>query len=52
MRHLKNEVDTIKKDVECGLQLKDKSIEVEPNDKIICYTLKKETQHIEWNPGF
>lgn len=52
MRHLKNEVDTIKKDIECGLQLGDKSIEPEPGDMVICYTVKKEKQTIDWNPGF
>lgn len=52
MRHLKNEVDTIKKGTECGLQLADKSIEVEADDMVICYTTKKVKQTIEWNPGF
>lgn len=52
MRHLKDEVDTIKKDVECGLQLADKSIEVEAGDRIICYTMRKDTQMIDWKPGF
>lgn len=52
MRHLKNEVDTVKKDVECGLQLADKSVDVEAGDRIICYTMKTEAQNIDWNPGF
>lgn len=52
MRHLKDEVDTIKNNTECGLQLADKSIEVESGDMIICYTMKKEKQTIDWNPGF
>lgn len=52
MRHLKNEVDTIKKDVECGLQIADNSIEVETGDIIICYETKKEKDRIDWNPGF
>lgn len=52
MRHLKDEVDSIKKDIECGLQLKDKSIEAEQGDKIICYTIKKQKETIDWNPGF
>lgn len=52
MRHLKNEVDTIKKDVECGLQLDDTTVDVEPGDMLICYTVKKERQTIDWNPGF
>lgn len=52
MRHLKDEVDSIKKDVECGLQLEDKSVEVQAGDKVICYTMKTEKQSIEWNVGF
>ncbi|XP_031617973.1 translation initiation factor IF-2, mitochondrial [Contarinia nasturtii] len=52
MRHMKNEVDTIKKGVDCGLQLADKTVEAEPGDKVICYTIKKERQEIDWNPGF
>lgn len=52
MRHLKNEVDTIKKGVECGLQLDDKTIEAEQGDKLICYTTKKQREEIDWNPGF
>lgn len=52
MRHLKNEVDSIKSGVECGLQLADKEIEPEAGDTIICYTLKKQQQTIDWNPGF
>lgn len=52
MRHLKNEVDSIKKDVECGLQLEDKSIEPEAGDVVVCYTMKKEAEKVDWNPGF
>lgn len=52
MRHLKSEVDSIKKDVECGLQLADKSIEAEPGDRVICYNIKKQEQTIDWSPGF
>lgn len=52
MRHLKNEVDSIKKEVECGLQLTDQTIEPEVGDTIVCYTLKKQKQTIEWDPGF
>lgn len=52
MRHLKNEVDSIKKDVECGIQLQDKAIEPEAGDIIVCYTWKKDKEIIDWNPGF
>ncbi|XP_069672304.1 translation initiation factor IF-2, mitochondrial isoform X2 [Periplaneta americana] len=52
MRHLKNEVDSIKKDVECGLRLEDGTISFQPGDALICYEIKKEEQHTSWNPGF
>lgn len=50
MKHLKNEVESIKKDVECGLQLNDKYVAPEEGDTIICYTLKREKPKIDWNP--
>lgn len=52
MRHLKDEVDQIKKDVECGIQLADKSFEPEVGDQIHCYTLKSEKGETDWKPGF
>ncbi|PSN43893.1 Translation initiation factor IF-2 [Blattella germanica] len=52
MRHLKNEVDSIKKDVECGLRLDDGTISVQPGDTIICYEIRNEEQKTDWDPGF
>lgn len=52
MRHLKNEVDSIKKDVECGLKLENQEIVPEPGDVLICYTTKLEDQKTDWDPGF
>ncbi|XP_004530674.2 translation initiation factor IF-2, mitochondrial [Ceratitis capitata] len=52
MRHLKNEVDSIKKDVECGLRFKDPKILPQPGDTIICYTTRLEEQETDWDPGF
>lgn len=52
IRHLKNEVDTIKKDVECGLRLDDPSISLQPGDTIVCYQMKQVPQKIDWDPGF
>lgn len=48
MRHLKNEVATIKKGTECGIQLADKSIEPEVGDIVICYTKANQQQTIDW----
>lgn len=52
MRHLKNEVDSIKRDVECGLKLEDQAVDPEPGDVLICYTTKFEVQTTDWDPGF
>lgn len=52
MRHLKSEVDTIKKDLECGLRLHDLELDAKPGDTIICYTLNKKKQETLWDPGF
>lgn len=52
MRHLKNEVDSIKKDVECGLQFGDKTIEFKAGDTIECYEIVMVNQQTDWDPGF
>ncbi|KAJ6638505.1 Translation initiation factor IF-2, mitochondrial [Pseudolycoriella hygida] len=52
MRHLKNEVDSIKKDVECGLKLENQEVVPQPGDVLICYTTKMEDQKTDWDPGF
>lgn len=52
MRHLKNEVDSIKKDVECGVRLEDGTITFQPGDILVCYQTRKEEQQTDWDPGF
>ncbi|XP_044264205.1 translation initiation factor IF-2, mitochondrial [Tribolium madens] len=52
MRHLKNEVDLIKTDVECGLRLQDKTVVFQPGDSIICYQKVTVPQVTTWDPGF
>ncbi|XP_067629595.1 translation initiation factor IF-2, mitochondrial [Eurosta solidaginis] len=52
MRHLKNEVDSIKKDVECGLRFKDTKIVPQVGDIIVCYTTQMTEQQTDWDPGF
>lgn len=52
MRHLKNEVDSIKKDVECGLRLEDGTITFKSGDILVCYQTRKEEQQTDWDPGF
>ncbi|XP_075151259.1 mitochondrial translation initiation factor 2 [Haematobia irritans] len=52
MRHLKNEVDSIKKDVECGLRFKDTKVVPQAGDVIVCYSTRTEPQKTDWDPGF
>lgn len=52
MRHLKNEVDSIKNGVECGLRLQDQSVMPEAGDVISCFTTNLEPQKTDWDPGF
>lgn len=52
LRHLKNEVETIKKDLECGIRLVDQDIRFQPGDVLQCYKIKKVPQRIDWDPGF
>lgn len=51
MRHLKNEVGTVKKDIECGLMFEDFP-ELQSGDTIICYKLVPQQQITTWDPGF
>ena len=52
MRHLKSEVDVIKSDTECGLQLSDPDVTFEQGDKLICFEKKMVTRKTDWDPGF
>ncbi|GAB6025244.1 hypothetical protein CHUAL_010664 [Chamberlinius hualienensis] len=52
LRHLKNEVESIKKDVECGLRFEDINQHFEAGDVIECYKKVWVDQTINWDPGF
>lgn len=61
MRHHKDEVDTIKKDFECGLMFvnnhitdkNDNVIRFMPQDVLVCYELVKVRLPLQWSPkGF
>ncbi|GAV07598.1 hypothetical protein RvY_17415 [Ramazzottius varieornatus] len=53
MKHLKNEVNTISKDQDCGLGFEGIGFEFQLGDTVLCYTKKKVKQKIDWNPpGF
>ncbi|RWS14025.1 translation initiation factor IF-2: mitochondrial-like protein [Dinothrombium tinctorium] len=56
MRHLKDEVNVIKKDTECGLRFNlglEDNFSFRNSDKLVCYELKKVSQITDWTPeGF
>ncbi|KAL1460962.1 hypothetical protein WDU94_012896 [Cyamophila willieti] len=53
MKHLKEEVSSIKKEVECGLMIDDHSIEFEAGDTLVCFEKFKVPQFTDWKPpGF
>ncbi|XP_060805283.1 translation initiation factor IF-2, mitochondrial [Amyelois transitella] len=52
MKHLKDEVNTIKRDMECGLRFDDTSFEVRPGDTVVCYKMVDVVDRTAWDPGF
>ncbi|CAH1164303.1 unnamed protein product [Phaedon cochleariae] len=52
MKHLKNEVDAVKLDTECGIQFSDKTLSFEQGDTLVCYETKMVPQKTDWDPGF
>ena len=52
LKHFKNEVDSIKTDVECGICFDDKTITPQHGDRIICYECKEVAQQLEWDIDF
>ena len=52
LRHLKNEVESVKKDVECGLSFDDLTLTARAGDIIVCYEMKEEPQKLDWDLDF
>ncbi|XP_018305806.1 mitochondrial translation initiation factor 2 isoform X2 [Mycetomoellerius zeteki] len=52
MRHMKNETETIKTDVECGLRFEDPTLSFKTGDILICYQTYQKPQETDWDPGF
>ncbi|XP_058799881.1 translation initiation factor IF-2, mitochondrial [Phymastichus coffea] len=50
IRHLKDEVETIKTNQECGIMFDAAQIEFEQGDQVICYRLVDKMQETDWNP--
>lgn len=52
MKHLKDDVMTIKTGIDCGLQFEDPTVFVEPGDTLVCYTIHDVPPTVKWDPGF
>lgn len=52
LKHLKDDVLTVKTGMECGLSLDNEDLEYKPGDAIICYSESEVKQKISWDPGF
>ncbi|KAM3958857.1 mitochondrial translation initiation factor 2 [Aphomia sociella] len=52
MKHLKEETNTIKRDMECGLRFEDATFEVKPGDTVVCYKMVDASDRTNWDPGF
>ncbi|XP_001600208.1 translation initiation factor IF-2, mitochondrial [Nasonia vitripennis] len=52
IRHLKEEVENVKTNMECGIKLDGAQVEFKQGDEIICYKLVDKIDETDWNPGF
>lgn len=52
LKHIKQDVNTIKRNVEFGFAFEDEGIRPEPGDKLVCYDVKMVRSPIDWNLGF
>ncbi|XP_047537062.1 translation initiation factor IF-2, mitochondrial [Vanessa atalanta] len=52
MKHLKEEVTTIKRDMECGLRFEDPNFIMQPGDTVVCYKMVDVSSTTSWDPGF
>ncbi|XP_062396504.1 translation initiation factor IF-2, mitochondrial [Sardina pilchardus] len=51
MKHHKDDVQSVKTGMECGLFL-DEDVEIQTGDEIVCYQETEVQQKISWDPGF
>ncbi|CAL1537323.1 unnamed protein product [Lymnaea stagnalis] len=52
IKHYKDEVDSVKKEQECGICIDDPEFVFQLQDAIVSYELKYTDQEIDWDPGF
>lgn len=52
LKHVKQDVNSIKRNVEFGFSFDDDSIQPQPGDKLVCYDVKMVRSPLDWNLGF
>jgi translation initiation factor IF-2 len=52
LKHLRDDVQSIKKGVECGLSFTNHDIKFQKGDQIVCYTVRQVGQEAKWDFGF
>jgi translation initiation factor IF-2 len=52
LKHLRDDVQSVKKGVECGLSFTNHDIKFQKGDQIVCYTVRQVTQAAKWDYGF
>ena len=52
LKHFKNEVESIKNGVECGLSFTDQTVTPKPGDTVVCFEMKKQKQTLIWDLEF
>ena len=52
LKHFKNEVESIRTDVECGLSFKDQSVAPQAGDVVVCFEYRKVQPELNWDLDF
>ncbi|XP_014674970.1 PREDICTED: translation initiation factor IF-2, mitochondrial-like isoform X2 [Priapulus caudatus] len=52
LKHFKNEVDSIKNEMECGIMFDTSAVHFQSGDTILCYVVHKVPDTIDWITGF
>ena len=52
LKHFKNEVETVKTDVECGIMFVNHQVVPQAGDSILCYEMKEVPQELDWELEF
>jgi len=52
LKHFKNEVESVKNDVECGLSFDDQSVAPQTGDVVVCFEYRQMKPELDWNLEF